>query len=140
MGCNLVQFRTADSTGFRAARDACAQVPEFRGTLGNTWLFPSRLDPGTLHLQDRQSSRRLCRASGDEEPAQITVWKWNHGKITNKSIEETGGSLIHTFNDSPQRLKKHVTSPKTYTSKEHSHALKLGHDSGRSLNFRAKKH
>ena len=60
----------------------------------------------------------------------IFVLYRDHGKVTNKSIKETEGSLIYTFNDSPQRLKKYVTSPKTYTSQEHSHALKLGRDSG----------
>ncbi|XDA81980.1 hypothetical protein R6Z07F_011909 [Ovis aries] len=57
-------------------------------------------------MDDRQPGHRLCRASRDVEPAQITVWKWDHGKITNKSIKETEGSLIYAFNDSPTKVEE----------------------------------
>ncbi|XP_057389288.1 uncharacterized protein LOC130705647 [Balaenoptera acutorostrata] len=130
MGCNLVQFRTADSKAFTAARDAWAQVPEFRGTLGNTLLTLSCLETRILHLPDGQSGQSLGRAPGDKELAQITVWKLDRGKITNKSIKETEGSLIYTFNNSPTKVEEICYVSKDTYSKEHSYTLKLGRDSG----------
>lgn len=63
----------------------------------------------------------------------IFVLYRDRGKITNKSITETEGSLIYTFNNSPTKLEEICYVSKDIYSKEHSYTLKLGRDSGMSF-------
>eukprot|EP00069_Balaena_mysticetus_P021093 bmy_13435T0 len=58
----------------------------------------------------------------------------DRGKITNKSIKETEGSLIYTFNNSPTKVEEICYVSKGTYSKEHSYTLKLGRDSERKRN------
>lgn len=101
-------------------------MAEFRVTLGSTFLPPSCLRTGILHLHQGQSGKSLCHASGDKELAQITVLKLDLGKINDKSIKETEGSLSFIFDDNPTKVEEIC-----YVSKEeHGCALKLGRDGG----------
>lgn len=82
MGCNLVQFRTADSTAFTGARNAWAQVPEFRGTLGKH--FALSLLPGI---------RDSAPASETVQPEPLLCLQ-GPGTSTNKRFEIVS---IHFF-------------------------------------------
>ncbi|XP_022417676.1 uncharacterized protein LOC111168314 [Delphinapterus leucas] len=72
----------------------------------------------------------LCYLKHNLQGENFRVTQRDHGKITNKSITETEGSLIYTFNNSPTKVEEMCYVSKDIYSKEHSYTLKLGRDSG----------
>ncbi|XP_020920150.1 uncharacterized protein LOC110255652 isoform X1 [Sus scrofa] len=142
MGCNLVQFRTADSTAFTGARNAWAQVPEFRGTLGKHFalsLLPGIRDSAPAS-ETVQPEPLLClQGPGTSTNKRFEIGSWTNDPL-DKSMKETEGTWSYIFNDSPEKkIKARCSVSKDIYSKEYSSTPKWGQDAGRSLNFRAKK-